>query len=362
MKATILFFVLVVLLPFAAARGQEQYKVRKLVIDAGHGGKDPGALGRFVHEKELALTIALKTGAYIEKNLPDVEVVYTRKTDVFLELHERARIANEAQADVFISIHVNAYGNSSIYGTTTYVMGLNKSQDNLNVAKRENSVILYEEDYQEHYGGFDPNTPEDHIIFSLAMDTYQDQSIRFAEMVQAQFRERAARKDIGVRQANLVVLWQTTMPSILVETGFITNPAEEKYLNSDYGQDILASAIYRAFRDYKQKMEQKTDFVANEDEHPHYQVPGEKPNIIFWVQVMSSPRKIEPNSPVFQGLEIKRVAIEGRYKYLTARTLSPDEAKRNQTRIRKKFPGAFAVAYKDGQRISFSEAARLVAQ
>ena len=143
MRATILFLILVAALPFAEAWGQARYKVRKLVIDAGHGGKDPGALGRFVHEKELALAIALKTGAYIEKHLPDVEVIYTRKTDVFLELHERARIANEAQADAFISIHVNANGSSSVYGTSTYVMGLNKSQDNLNVAKRENSVILY---------------------------------------------------------------------------------------------------------------------------------------------------------------------------------------------------------------------------
>ncbi len=238
----------------AGNAADSKYEIKTVVIDAGHGGHDPGCLGSTVYEKKIALAIALKVGGYIEKYFPDVKVVYTRKTDIFIELHERAAIANRNKADLFISIHCNA-GPSKVFGTETYVMGLHKSNDNLNVAKRENEVILMEENYAEHYDGFDPNSPEAHIIFSLYQNAYIDQSISLASKIQHQFENRAKRSSRGVRQAGFLVLYKTAMPSVLIETGFLTNKNEEKYLKTALGQDYISSAIYRAFKAFKLEME-----------------------------------------------------------------------------------------------------------
>lgn len=230
-------------------------KITTIVIDAGHGGHDPGCSGRFSKEKNVALDIALKLGRYIEENMPEINVIYTRKTDVFVELYERARIANEANADLFISIHCNANENKSAYGTETITMGLHKSKVNLETAQRENGVILLEDNYEQNYDGFDPNSPEAYIVFSMFQNAFLDRSIDLASKVEQQFRDRVNRKSRGVKQAGLLVLFKTTMPSILVETGFLTNPTEEKFLNSKEGQSYIASAIYRAFKDYKNGIE-----------------------------------------------------------------------------------------------------------
>jgi N-acetylmuramoyl-L-alanine amidase len=229
-----------------------------VVIDAGHGGKDPGAVGAKGKEKHINLAVALKTGKYISDNLKDVKVIYTRTDDTYPGLAERAEVANKNKADLFISIHSNALTDKRLYGAETYVLGQTMDEANLQVAMKENSVITLESDYQTKYEGFDPNSAESYIIFSLMQNTYLKQSTEFATLVQGQFRDRVGRRDRGVRQAGFVVLWRTTMPSVLVELGYITNPEEEKFLMSEQGQDYLASAIYRAFRDYKQTIDSRS--------------------------------------------------------------------------------------------------------
>jgi N-acetylmuramoyl-L-alanine amidase len=229
-------------------------KVDVIVIDAGHGGHDNGTHGKVLKEKDLALKIALKVGGFIEKNVPGVKVIYTRKDDTYIALDERAAIANKNKADLFICIHANANPNIKAFGTETFVMGLHKDEGNLAIAQRENSVILMDENYQERYEGFD-NSPESYILFTLTQSTYQESSLKFASKVESQFKDRVGRQSRGVKQAGFVVLWRTTMPSVLIETGFLTNGTEEKFLAGDEGQELIASGIYRAFKDYKSDVE-----------------------------------------------------------------------------------------------------------
>ncbi len=237
--------------------GVKQYQVKKIVIDAGHGGKDQGTHGVFSEEKDVALSVAKKLGDIFNKYLPDVEVIYTRADDKFIPLEGRADIANENGADLFISIHANAMpaGNEYVHGTETYVMGTHKVEDNLNVARRENSVILMEEDFEERYEGYDPNAPESHILFALYQNAYLGNSLVLADKIESQFKHRVGRRSRGVKQAGFLVLWRTSMPSVLVEVGYLTNPKEEKYLNDELGQTYIASGIFRAVRDYKNEIE-----------------------------------------------------------------------------------------------------------
>jgi len=237
------------------------YKLRTVVIDAGHGGHDTGCLGSDSREKEVALRIALKLGKLIEANCPDVRVIYTRKTDVFIPLIERANIANRAKADLFICIHLNS-GPKAAYGAETFVMGLHKSDDNLNVAKRENTAILLEDNYQKNYDGFDPNSPEANIIFSLYQNQFMTQSLSFAAKIQKQFKDNSKRYSRGVKQAGFLVLYKTAMPSVLIENGFLTNDNDQRFLSSDAGQASMASSIYRAFKSYKSELE--TGIVSND--------------------------------------------------------------------------------------------------
>lgn len=241
-------------LPFFGFPYGHEFKLRTVVIDAGHGGKDPGTVGKTLKEKDVVLKLALKVGDYIEKNYPEVKVVYTRKTDKFIELAERANIANKNKADLFISIHANAIATPKTYGTETWVMGLHKSEENLAVAKRENSVILYEENHAEQYDGFD-NSPESYIMFSLMQNAYLENSLKFADRVEKQFKNKAGRHSRGVKQAGFVVLYKTAAPSVLVEAGFLSNETEEKFLATENGQDLIASGIYRAFKEYKSEVE-----------------------------------------------------------------------------------------------------------
>ncbi len=223
-----------------------------LVIDAGHGGKDPGARGRIINEKTINLNIALKLGALVSKNYNDVNVIYTRKTDKFIELNERADIANRNKADLFISIHTNsvAKGKSSVKGTETYTLGLARTEENLDVAKRENSVILLEDDYKVKYEGFDPNSTESYIIFEFMQNKHMEQSVALASNIQSMFTS-AHRENRGVRQAGFLVLRKTSMPSVLIEVGFISNREEERYMASEKGQSQIAGAIFNAFSNYK---------------------------------------------------------------------------------------------------------------
>ncbi len=236
-------------------------KINTVVIDAGHGGKDSGTIGKVSKEKDIALKIALELGKTIQNNLKDVKVIYTRANDTFVELEERAQIANKNGADLFISIHCNSLPantpeskKQSIFGTETYIMGMHTSDANFEVAKRENSVILLE-DNKETYEGFDPKSPESYILFSLYQSAYLDNSLKLADKIEHQFKERVQRKSRGVRQAGFWVLYRTSMPSVLVETGYLSNINEEKYLNDSYGQTLIASGLFRAFRDYKNEIE-----------------------------------------------------------------------------------------------------------
>ncbi|HHP7240269.1 MAG TPA: N-acetylmuramoyl-L-alanine amidase [Cyclobacteriaceae bacterium] len=248
-------FVLVIFLASFHTVGIKKYSVKKVVIDAGHGGKDPGASGKISREKHVALSIALKLGDIIKEHLPGVEVMYSRDNDTFIQLHQRSDLANKNGADLFISIHCNANNNKSVYGTETYVMGLHKTQANFEVAKRENAVIELEENSEENYNGFDPSKPESYILFSLYQSAYRQNSLNLAQKVEHQFKNRAGRRSRGVRTAGFLVLWQTSMPSILVETGYLSNPKEEIELNDELNQTYIASGIFRAFRDYKQELE-----------------------------------------------------------------------------------------------------------
>lgn len=234
-----------------------QKKKFKVVIDPGHGGKDTGTRGSYTLEKDVVLKVSLKLGKYLEELLDDVEVIYTRKTDTYSHPKIDAEIANNAEADLFVSIHCNAMpeGNEHVYGTETFVMGTKNEGRNFEVAKRENSVIMLEENYEEIYQGFDPTSPEVNIMFSIMQEAYQENSIILASNIEEQFAKRAGRKSRGVKQSSLWVLWNTAMPSVLVELGYLTNPKEERELNDSKVQDYLASAIFRGIRDYKEYLE-----------------------------------------------------------------------------------------------------------
>jgi N-acetylmuramoyl-L-alanine amidase len=234
---------------------QKNFKLRTVVIDAGHGGKDPGTIGKFTREKDIVLKIALKTGSYIEQNLSGVKVLYTRETDKYVDFQARADVANKNKADLFISIHANSIVGANAFGTETFIMGLHKDNSNFEVAKRENSVILMDENYKEKYEGFDPSSPESYILFSLNQSAYQQNSLKFAQKVEDQFKNRVGRSSRGVKQAGFLVLWMTTTPSVLIETGFLSNSKEEAFLATDNGQNLMASGIYRAFKDYKTEIE-----------------------------------------------------------------------------------------------------------
>lgn len=251
------YFTVIVLLSIFQSQlyAQRKNQVRKIVIDAGHGGHDPGARGKNCREKDITLAIALKTGKLIKKNCPDVEVIYTRETDVFIELYRRAQIANENKADLFISIHCNANPSPFPYGTECYVMGLHKSDANLAVAKAENASILLEDNYSKRYDGFDPNSPEAYIIFNLFQNAYLDKSLDFASRVETNFSAHTQMPERGVKQAGFLVLYRTTMPGVLIETGFISNMKDEAFLMSQKGQDRVAFSIYRAFDEYRRSFD-----------------------------------------------------------------------------------------------------------
>ncbi len=359
MKRLVLNFGIILLLCLIGLSGfsQLENKITKVVIDAGHGGKDPGALGKHSKEKDIVLTVALKTGKYIEESFEDIEVLYTRKTDVFVELHKRAQIANESGADVFISIHCNSNRSSQPYGAETYVMGLHKTQQNLDVAKTENAAILYEDDYITQYEGFDPNSDEDYIILSMFQSANIDQSINLSSKVQNQFHERVGRKDRGVKQAGFWVLYKTTMPGILIELGFLSNPNEEKFLISDKGQVYMASAIYRAFKEYKKEFEE-----ANKNLKPVVVKKEEsKPVIYYRVQFASFKKEKSLDFRKFRGLqEIKMNKHDGSYKYTTGNETSLKKTIELKEELRDKgYKDIFVVAFLNEERISLDEANRL---
>ncbi|MBE0663210.1 MAG: N-acetylmuramoyl-L-alanine amidase [Bacteroidales bacterium] len=371
MKRIVLFFGIALLMfhSFEISAQRHHHSIRKVVIDPGHGGKDPGAVGKKAREKDIVLSIALKTGRYISENLTDVEVIYTRNTDEFIELFRRAQIANESNADLFISIHCNSVRSPTPYGAETFVMGLHKSQDNLEVAKKENAAILLEEDYEVTYGGFDPNSAEAHIVFSLYQNAYLDQSLEFSRLVQNQFRERVNLNDRGVKQAGFLVLYKIAMPGVLIETGFLSNAKEEAFLMSEQGQSYIASAIYRAFREYKEGVE-KAGYVeqlarVNTPESTVDQtVQSTEGKVSFRVQFAASAELIPLNSPVFKSLSlVKMYAHQGLNKYTSGDEPTLEAAvKHRETLVKKGYKDAFVVAFLNEERIAIDKAVEITQQ
>jgi N-acetylmuramoyl-L-alanine amidase len=385
----ILPVILLFFLPGNAFHAQKRTMLRTVVIDAGHGGHDPGAMGRKAKEKNINLSIALKLGNLIQRNFKDVRVIYTRDKDFFVELFRRAEIANENKADLFICIHCNANPSKSLKGTETYVMGLHKSQANLNIAKQENAAILLENDYQAVYDGFDPNSDESYIAFSLYQNANLDQSSDFASLIQSQMEERVGMNNRGVRQAGFIVLYRTTMPSVLVETGYLSNPSEENFLSSDKGQEYIASAIYRAFRQYKQTLDspgltKESDTGAD----PSSNVPGREPAMVvrsydepstvtpaekkktkntnadglsFRVQIAVASQELPLNSSRFSGFPYpKMYRHSGLYKYTVGDESTLVSANRLLAEVKRKgVKDAFVVIFRNNERIPQEEANRI---
>lgn len=342
--------------------------IKTVVIDAGHGGKDVGCLGSIGQEKEVALSISLKLGHYLEETYPHLNVIYTRKTDVFIELNERAKIANKNKADLFICIHANA-GGASAFGTETYVMGNAKSETNLRAAQRENASILLEDNYEAKYDNFDPNSAESYIALSLMQSAFQSQSIDFAEKVQRQFRERVGRRDRGVKQAPFLVLHQTTMPSVLIETGFLTNIEEEKFLLSEIGQDYLASAIYRAFKEYNEEVIARAKVIYEDEQRAKAEAKknpkitaNSNQDITFMVQLATSSKLIDLKPYNFKGLEnVKYYEAGGLYRYTYGNETSLEAVNKLQDEVVKLgYKDAFIISFHNGKRIAVNEAIKLL--
>ena len=366
---------LIVLLAFFGATNLQSiaqqsvstYKIRKIMIDPGHGGHDPGAVGKSTYEKTICLGIGTRLGRYINQFLPEVEVLYTRDTDKFVALDERSALANSAKADLFISIHVNSLNATKVTGTSTWVMGLHMTEENLEVATRENSVIKLENDHQAKYEGFDPDSPESYIMFTLMQNVYMEKSLQLATKVESEFKN-VGRHSRGVHQAGFMVLWKAAMPAILIETGFISNPADEKYLSSAAGQDELAVSIFRAFKKYKDDIESNTPSAQPEakltkttgrknEENPQKKVKNSEKSITFSLQLTTSPTPIATNSPIFGGLrDVFEQKQDGLYKYYIGKVAKYDDLKPIKQKASAKFPGTFAVAFEDGKRIDIKDA------
>lgn len=358
-KRILLSFLLFIFFNFNSY-SQNTNKIKTIVIDPGHGGKDPGTMGtkRYsTYEKDIALDISLKLGFYLEKYFPDVEVIYTRKTDIFLELWERTDIANKRNADLFISIHCDGFKNSNASGASVFVMGMSKLKANMDVAIRENSVMYLEDNFMEKYDGFDPKSPESYIVFSLMQNTYLNQSISFAQQVDKQFVERANRKSRGVKQAPFYVISRSNMPSVLIEAGFLTNPQEEDYLNTDSGKDYIASSIFRAFRSYKEEIEGfEKDVNKEKDGESDVIIQKVQCEIEYKIQLGTYLESMK-NSPLFNGIEIEEFQSNGTFKYLV--NASSDKTHADQLKVEYrsgKFPGAFIIAFHKGKQISVKEA------
>lgn len=383
-----------------------------LVIDAGHGGHDFGAPGAVSNEKDLTLKYALAFGALVEKNCPDVKVIYTRKKDVFLPLHQRADIANDAKADLFVSVHINALdGNHSAMGFQSYTLGRgNRTGDrglkqNLEVAKRENSVIFLEKDYKKQYRGLDLNSAEGDIMFEFIADNNRARSVDLSRMMQREVCKTAGRKNGGAHQNNLAVLRLTSMPAILLELGFISTPAEENYLNSRAGLDAISKGIYNAFIQYKQKYDTGIDVpyrvelpaavpdgddgsddntvqrpVASPDDGqqqketsrvrksvrrdpapttPARTAKADESRPVFKIQILSSSNILKSNDKHFKGLEgCERYDENGLHKYTYGASNNYNEIYRLRKQIVEQFPDCFIIAFKNGKKMDVNEGIR----
>ena len=324
-----------------------QKELSKVVIDAGHGGKDPGALGRHCKEKDIVLDVALRLGKMINDSLPTVQTIYTRDKDVFVDLYKRAEIANKSGADLFISIHANWVNKPEIRGAETFVLGLHRSKENLEVAQKENSVITLEEDYTNNYEGFDPSQPESYIIFELMQNRYLENSLLMASLTQENF-VGMQRENRGVRQAGFLVLRQTSMPSVLVELGFLSNKEEELYMKSEEGRKQLVVSIFNAFKQYKTQYDEANKVAVTKQEPPKVVIDNK--SIKFKVQIITASKPID-NLPDKYGY-VEHVEEDGRHKYMVYNTNSYGEIVDLMKKVKREYPDCFVVAYEDGKKVT----------
>ncbi len=346
--------------------GQNGTKITTIVIDPGHGGKDPGASGKHSEEKNITLAVALKFGHDIREHMKDVKVVFTRTTDRFIPLYERAKIASDHHADLFVSIHCNSNPSHGPYGAETYVMGLSKTRENMDVAEKENKAILYEDNRSSKYDGFNLNSPQSYINLSLFQNVYLKQSLQFAHDVEQELKSAAGMRERGVYQAGFLVLWQTTMPSVLVELGFLSNPRDEAYLMSKKGQANLAYGLYLAFKKYKENFEKENAVVNPVPPHVaaaknHTGTKTAVSSVEYRIQFFSSPRQFKDPEKRFPGVvEISNYLNHGIYKYMSGHFPSLKEADVQQRLLRKKgYKDAFVVAFYKGERISTARAKKI---
>ena len=346
---------------YASNKPPKQPEKFVVVLDAGHGGHDPGNLGNGYKEKDIALNIVLEIGEALEK-LPNIEVVYTRKKDVFVDLFERGKIANKAKANLFVSVHCNAH-HTQAYGTETFVLGVHRNQTNFEVAKKENSVIFLESDHKTKYGGFDPNSPESVISILIGQEEYLEQSILLASLIQGNFTNKLKRQNRDVKQAGLIVLHQTVMPSVLIEVGFLTNKSEGAYLNSSKGQRDMATSIKEAILDYKKFVDQNIGddvLISNESISESKEPESQQVfnDIVFKVQIASSSKKVPLESYNFKGLEDLSLEKQGNlYKYYFGNTSDYNKIQSLEKIAKSKgYKSSFIVAFKDDKKISLDEA------
>ncbi len=373
-KNALSVFLLAALVLFSsAATWAQSSKIKTVVIDAGHGGHDPGCHGAQNNEKEVCLSMALKLGALIKERYPDIKIIYTRSTDVFVELAERANIANRNNADLFICIHANA-GSTTAYGSETYVLGLHRTDAQQKVAERENASIALEDDKGAKYRSYDL-TPDGIIALQFQLAVFHRQSILFAEMIQKEFK-RIGRYDRGVKQAGFLVLYKTTMPSVLIETAFLPNPTEEKLIGTAEGQQKMAQSMFQAFVNYKNATEGKTvvggttiqnntDTKPSESSPPKpVEIPKEtvkEQGLIFKVQIETSNKAISTKSSHFKGIEIFEYQDNTLFKYCAGSFPNDLQGAKNYKNelIQLGFTNAFVVAFLDGERISIEKALKL---
>ena len=357
-KIVFLVFSILFVLLCGINKIQSQEKPFVVVLDAGHGGHDSGNRGNGYYEKNIALSIALKIGKTLEKT-KGFKIIYTRKTDVFVDLIQRANIANKADADLFVSIHCDAFTSSKAFGAGTFVLGLHENERNFKVAQKENSVIFLEEDYEKNYDGFNPNDPESVISLILMQQTYLDQSINLASTIQKSFVENLNRKDRTVKQAGFIVLKYTYMPSVLVETGFLTNRSEGAYLSSSVGQVKMASAIAKAIINYKNKRAASFETESATKITIDQSISNlNQSDIYFAVQISASKRKINLKSYNFKGLkDVWRTKSVKLYRYYTGKSFTIENAKNKLEETKNKgYNNAFIVAFDGDKKISISDA------
>ncbi len=359
MRITNIFkiFVVIICLGISSNLSAQAIKDFTLVLDAGHGGKDPGAIGKKSKEKDIVLAVALMVGEKIERNHRNVNVLYTRKTDTYPTLKERSAFANRNHADLFISIHANATGNTSVSGAETFLLGVDKMDDNLGVAMKENAVMLLEDDYKTNYEGFNPNSVESYIMFEFMQNQHMDNSVVLASLTQQQLIGPCRRKDRGVKQAPFWLLYSVACPSILIELGFISNPADETYMLSKTGQTALADGIYKAFNEYKRNIDAHDKVeIVRETPAPKPQVKSNE-KAVFKLQILSSKEKLRTRDRAFKGERNADYYVEGGiYKYTLGADTDYTQIAKLKKEVARKFPDAFVIAFRGNKKISISEA------